>query len=44
VSINDGGRFGGTHSNVLTIANAQASDSAVYQLGVTNVFSGGTPT
>ena len=32
----DGGRISGSHSNILTIASAQLSDSGNYQLWVTN--------
>src|SRR5258706_3611093 len=42
--MSDGGRDTGSHSNILTIVRAQVGDGAVYQLGVTNLYSGGVPT
>ena len=39
VSLSDGGRISGSHSNVLTIANVQPSDAANYQAIVTGANS-----
>src|SRR5262249_18527327 len=40
VNLNDGGRVSGAHSNVLTIANSQSSDSGNYQLLISNAQGG----
>jgi hypothetical protein len=44
VSMSDGGRVSGSQSSTLTIANAQSTDGATYQLGVSNAASGGVST
>jgi hypothetical protein len=44
VNMADGGRVSGSQSSVLTIVNTLGSDSAVYQLGVSNAPSAGVST
>jgi len=41
-NLTDNGRISGSHSNVLTIANAQASDAGDYRLAITNIDGGPT--
>ncbi|HZM02596.1 MAG TPA: LamG-like jellyroll fold domain-containing protein [Candidatus Saccharimonadales bacterium] len=43
-NLTDNGRISGSHSTVLTIANAQASDAGDYRLAITNTVGGPTPT